>query len=67
MTERTDDYIKNMIRKMLVDEGWVRGEAVVDVMEEEAAYWRGLRVGEACDPTFADAGLLPTDIDMSRQ
>lgn len=26
MTERTDDYIKNMIRRMLVAEGWTRAE-----------------------------------------
>ena len=23
MTDRTDDYVKNMIRRMLVEEGWV--------------------------------------------
>lgn len=30
MTERTDDYIKNMIRKMLREEGWVRGGEAAD-------------------------------------
>jgi hypothetical protein len=26
VTPRSDDYIKNMIRRMLVEEGWTRAE-----------------------------------------
>lgn len=29
MTARSDDYVKNMIRRMLVAEGWVRSETIV--------------------------------------
>lgn len=35
MTARTDDYIKNMIRRMLVAEGWTRPPAPERMTQKE--------------------------------
>ena len=41
MTARSDDYVKNMIRRMLVEEGWVRRESVQPPI---------ITVGPDCEP-----------------
>jgi hypothetical protein len=47
MTPRTDDYVKNMIRRMLVDEGYVREQAPPPV----------ITIGPDCEPrVLEDAG-----------
>lgn len=42
MTERTDDYIKNMIRRMLVAEGWTKpaAEDQIKQMVDRFLAWR---------------------------
>lgn len=58
MTPRSDDYIKNMIRRMLVAEGWERRTEPPDLMTEESVYWRDVRAADpvpCCDPLFVHA------------
>lgn len=53
---RSDDYVKNMIRRMLVDEGWVREADALTKADPDHALpnldyrWRGMRIGEPSDP-----------------
>lgn len=44
MTPRSDDYIKNMIRRMLLDEGWTPAPA------------RIVTIGPDCEPVVLEGG-----------